>query len=208
MLVIKDDQKSHLIFTSLLIGLCTLYTFKQEVTGMKRFVSWLQQQENRMFLWINKRMRRTYLDRFFNMITHLGGATFTVTAALCLSLFGHDSWRLAGMQSCIALAVSHVPVALFKKNYPRLRPYLVLKDTNTYKNPLTDHSFPSGHTTAIFSITIPLFYANAWLGTVLLPVASLVGISRMYLGLHYPSDCLVGCIIGTAAAFGAVVLFT
>lgn len=116
MLVIKDDLKSRLIFTSLLmIGLCTLYTLKQEVTGMKRFVSWLQQHENRMFLWINKRMRRTYLDRFFNMITHLGGATFTVTAALCLSIFGQDSWRLAGLQSCIALAVSHVPVALFKK---------------------------------------------------------------------------------------------
>jgi undecaprenyl-diphosphatase len=175
---------------------------------MNRIVSWLQQRENRVFLWVNQKMRNSFFDHFFTTITHLGGATFTIAAALCLSIFGQDSWRLAGMQSCIALAISHVPVALIKKNYPRLRPYLVLKDTKTYKNPLTDHSFPSGHTTAIFSITIPLFYTNSWLGTVLLPVASLVGVSRMYLGLHYPSDCLVGCIIGTAAAFGAVILFT
>jgi undecaprenyl-diphosphatase len=175
---------------------------------MNRIVSWLQQRENRVFFWVNQRIRNPFLDHFFNTITHLGGATFTVAAALCLSIFGQDNWRLVGLQSCLALAISHIPVALIKRNYPRLRPYLVLKDTNTCKKPLTDHSFPSGHTTAIFSVTVPLFYAYSWLGPFLIPLASLVGISRMYLGLHYPSDCLVGCIIGTVAAVGAVLLFT
>jgi undecaprenyl-diphosphatase len=175
---------------------------------MSRVVAWLQQRENRVFCWVNQRIRHTFLDLLFDKITHLGGATLTIVFALSLSLFAHGSWRLAGLQSCLALALSHIPVAIIKRNYPRLRPYLVLPDTNTCKKPLTDHSFPSGHTTAIFSVTVPLMCTNPWLGPVLLPLASLVGISRMYLGFHYPSDCLVGCFIGTSAALGAVALFT
>ncbi|MDF2959924.1 MAG: phosphatidic acid phosphatase [Paenibacillus sp.] len=174
---------------------------------MSRVVIWLQQRENRMFCWVNQRIQHTSLDLFFNMITHLGGATITITTALCLALFGQGGWKTAGFYSCLALALSHIPVALIKRKYPRLRPYLVLPDTNTCKKPLKDHSFPSGHTTAIFSVVTPLVFANPWAGTVLLPLALLVGISRIYLGQHYPSDCLAGAFIGTASAMSIVAFF-
>jgi undecaprenyl-diphosphatase len=181
---------------------------EQEEKGMSRIWAWLKQCETRMFWWVNRKIRHSFLDLLFTRITHLGGATMTIIFALSLSVFSHGNWRLAGIQSCCALALSHIPVSIIKRNYPRLRPYLVLPETNTCKKPLTDPSFPSGHTTAIFSVTVPLMCTNPWLGTVLLPLASLVGMSRMYLGLHYPSDCLVGCFIGTSAALGVVALFT
>ncbi|AFC27597.1 phosphatase PAP2 family protein [Paenibacillus mucilaginosus] len=170
---------------------------------MDRVVSWLVRHERRMFNFVNRRMQHRRLDLFFNGITHLGGATAMIVIALSMAIFGRGSWKLAGLESCIALAVSHIPVAVIKKKYPRLRPYLVLPDTITYKNPLKDHSFPSGHTTAIFSVTVPLMLMSPWCVALLLPIAILVGVSRMYLGLHYPSDCLAGSVIGTGAAFAA-----
>ncbi|MBP1993599.1 phosphatase PAP2 family protein [Paenibacillus eucommiae] len=171
---------------------------------MSKVVRWLQKRENRVFYWVNQRIRHSFLDFFFNKLTHLGGASITIGVSLILCLFGSGTLRLVGFQSLLALIISHIPVALFKKKYPRLRPYLVLPETRTGKNPLADHSFPSGHTTAIFSVTVPLAVAFPLWGMILLPIAFLVGISRIYLGLHYPSDCLAGCLIGSATALTTV----
>lgn len=167
---------------------------------MSRVVSWLQQHENRMFYYINQRIQHNGLDLLFSKITHLGGATSTILISLCLSIFGQGVLRTAGIQSLIALTLSHIPVAIVKKKYPRLRPYLVMPEANICKNPLTDHSFPSGHTTAIFSIVLPLSIMVPSLALPLLAIALLVSVSRMYLGLHYPSDCAAGCLIGSMTA--------
>ncbi|TBL69310.1 phosphatase PAP2 family protein [Paenibacillus thalictri] len=174
---------------------------------MSRVVHWLAAHEQRMFFWVNRRIQHAVLDMLFSVVTHLGGATMTIIWALSVSLFASGNLQTAGIQSCIALALSHLPVALIKKKYPRMRPYLVFPEANICKNPLTDHSFPSGHTTAIFSIVIPFACMYAWLAPELLVLAAAVGMSRIYLGLHYPSDCLVGSMIGSAAGFGAVAFF-
>ncbi|MCY9660340.1 phosphatase PAP2 family protein [Paenibacillus chondroitinus] len=174
---------------------------------MSRVVNWLQHHETRMFHFVNQRIQHFFLDHFFSRITHLGGATATIVISLCCALFGQGALQTAGFQALIALTISHIPVAIIKKKYPRLRPYLVHPQTITYKNPLTDHSFPSGHTTAIFSIIIPFIAAMPLLGIILLPLALIVGLSRIYLGLHYPSDCLVGSLIGTAASLTTVALW-
>ncbi|MNM71115.1 putative undecaprenyl-diphosphatase YbjG [compost metagenome] len=122
--------------------------------------------------------------------------------------FTPQPWSRAGLQAGVALAISHIPVAAAKKAYPRLRPYLTLPGTNTFRNPLTDHSFPSGHTTAIFSITVPFMAAQPLLAIVLVPIALLVAVSRIYLGLHYPSDTLAGAIIGSSVASATVALWS
>ncbi|MGG2198198.1 phosphatase PAP2 family protein [Paenibacillus validus] len=171
---------------------------------MSRVVTWLQHHEKRMFCFVNQRIQHDVLDLFFNAFTHIGGATVMIVTALSIALFTGGDWRTAGIQSCAALAVSHLPVAIIKKKYPRLRPYLVFPDTRACKNPLTDHSFPSGHTTAVFSVLVPLMFIGPWTFALFLPVAALVGVSRIYLGLHYPSDCLAGSLIGTVTAVSAV----
>lgn len=171
---------------------------------MNRLVTRLQYHEHRMFCFVNQQIRHQALDFFFNIITHLGGAAASIATALCIALFAEGVWKSAGMLSCVALGLSHVPVAIIKKKYPRLRPYLVLEGTHTCKKSLKDHSFPSGHTTAIFSVTVPMMLITPWVTAILLPVASLVGMSRIYLGLHYPSDVLAGLLIGTTTALTTV----
>jgi len=107
----------------------------------------------------------------------------------------------------VALAISHLPVAVIKKACRRPRPYIALPGTRTGVKPLKDYSFPSGHSTAIASVVLPFVGAFPMLGAALLPLALLVALSRIYLGLHYPSDCLAGCALGTLAACGTTALW-
>jgi undecaprenyl-diphosphatase len=175
---------------------------------MSRVVHWLQNREQQLFYIVNRKIRHSVLDTVLSIVTHMGGATFTIAATLLIGMFGSGSWSLAGWQSLAALAVSHIPVAIVKRKYPRRRPYLVLPETNICKNPLTDHSFPSGHSTAIFSVVVPFVAAAPVLGFILLPLALTVSLSRIYLGLHYPSDCAAGIAIGTFAGFGTIAMIS
>ncbi|GAA3402809.1 phosphatase PAP2 family protein [Paenibacillus hodogayensis] len=174
---------------------------------MGRMARWLLQTEHRLFYVFNHKMKHSIFDTIFSWITHMGGATFTITAAILIGLSGGDTWSSAGWQSLAALAFSHIPVAVMKRAYPRRRPYLVLPEAHTCTKPLKDHSFPSGHSTAIFSVVTPLIAAVPGCGLFLLPLAGLVSLSRIYLGLHYPSDCAAGITLGTCAGLGVVAMF-
>ena len=66
--------------------------------------------------------------------------------------------------------------------------------------PLDQYSFPSGHTMHAVGFTIVVCYHYSELAVILFPVVILVAMSRMILGLHYPSDVLVGAGIGTLSA--------
>jgi undecaprenyl-diphosphatase len=175
---------------------------------MSRVVSWLLHHEHQIFFWVNRRLQHAVLDRVFSAITHLGGATATILTCLGIAIVAEGPLRSTAWQALIALVISHIPVAWVKKKYPRQRPYLTHSNVNLGKNPLKDHSFPSGHSTAIFSVVVPFVSLAPIVGFVLLPMAGLVSLSRIYLGLHYPSDCLAGCVLGSCSALLSVAMFS
>jgi undecaprenyl-diphosphatase len=174
---------------------------------MSRVLSWLRDHDQRLFFFVNHKLNRNWISAFMSRITHLGGATFTIVATLGIWTFASKMISHIGFQAFISLALSHIPVIIMKKIYPRLRPYITLPEAITGKQPLKDHSFPSGHTTAIFSVITPFVVAFHWVGLILVPLAAIVGMSRMYLGLHYPTDVLAGCMIGCATAGFTIAYF-
>ena len=69
-----------------------------------------------------------------------------------------------------------------------------------------DPSFPSDHAAAAFAIAFCVLAFSRWAGVGFLSAATLIGLSRIALGMHYPSDVLAGLLVGWAAALLVVQL--
>jgi len=168
---------------------------------LKGLWEYLYHNDRRLFEYINKRIKCKVLDLFMPRITHLGGASFTVLSCLFLYIFGQGETRLAATQAIVTVTSSQGIVQLFKNTVNRKRPYLVLPEVNTFwSRLLKDHSFPSGHTTAGFSLAAVLALHFPNYGPVSYLLATMVGISRIYTGMHYPSDVLSGAFLGMFCA--------
>ena len=66
------------------------------------------------------------------------------------------------------------------------------------------HAFPSGHTAQAFGMVLVAWSVSPWMGVVTLIVSLLVGLSRMFFGLHYPSDVVVGALLGASWAWTVI----
>ncbi len=149
---------------------------------------------------INGRMNNRFLDSFMYRITDFGGAIFTSILALSLIIFGNRSIRIIGLEAIAALMISQSIVQILKKGFGRERPYKMVQNINTFKIELPDFSFPSGHTTASFCMAAIISLNIPKLSIVLYFFALLVGISRIYLAVHYPSDVIVGIFLGVTSS--------
>ncbi|WP_217595283.1 phosphatase PAP2 family protein [Cohnella sp. GbtcB17] len=167
---------------------------------MAQFYRMLSRFESNWFLYINIRWNRAALTTLFRLLSLIGGATFSLCVSLAVGLLADGIWRTAGWQALAAVVISHIPVALAKRLSPRSRPYQVLPQARTGPRPLQDPSFPSGHTTAAFALLTPWMVASPALIPLLLPIGAGVALSRVYFGLHYPSDTVAGMLLGTATA--------
>jgi undecaprenyl-diphosphatase len=143
--------------------------------------------------------RRPTLDRVLGRLTHLGDAVVTIAAAAGLLLLTGPDLRPAGLEAAFALLTSHIAVQLLKRTVARPRPRLPSGISTLVAAP-DRFSFPSGHAAASLSVALPLAMAlPAPAGFSVLTLATTVGLSRVYLGVHYPGDVLMGWALAVLA---------
>ena len=129
----------------------------------------------------------------WTIITHLGGVSCSVLAAtLPLALGG--AVAAAARQTLAVLILSHLVVQLVKRTVSRPRPSHALDCTTLVVEP-DRFSFPSGHSAAAMAVAFGYALAFPSLAAPLIAIAFLVGASRVFLGVHYPGDVLVGQLI-------------
>ncbi|MFA5523458.1 MAG: phosphatase PAP2 family protein [Tissierellales bacterium] len=156
--------------------------------------------DKRIFYMCNTRLSCKVLDLIMPRITEIGGVIFSGLIPLLLIVINSGRSRMLGVEMLAALSFSQVFVQILKRSLTRERPYNILENIKTFDIALKDYSFPSGHTTASFSMATILSYYLPQLMIVFFILAFSVGISRIYLAVHYPTDVIVGIILGTTSS--------
>jgi len=141
---------------------------------------------------------------FWRHVTLLGEGL--VVLALCAPAIRHrPRWLFAALLAAIfALAGSHLLKTLFEQD----RPLRLLEDVQILVRRLTKHSFPSGHATTAFAVAGLALLGGAprWLALAALPLAAVVALSRVAVGVHWPRDVLAGAALGWLCACAAIAL--
>lgn len=134
----------------------------------------------------------------WTFITHLGGVSCSVLAATVPIAIG-GALAAAARQTLLILVCSHLVVQLVKRTVSRPRPSSTIDCVTLVVEP-DRFSFPSGHSAAAMAVAIGYAMAFPAFAVPLVAAALLVGASRVFLGVHYPGDVLVGQLIAALTA--------
>jgi len=155
--------------------------------------------DNFIFHLINKGSSNTFFNILMPLLSNLGSREFLILTGIILICIKKRELRLFGLSLLVGLFVSCALVYLLKIWIARPRPYVGLADANLLVKE-SGFSFPSGHCANIF-MAVSLLSAYFKKCRYFYILAFLVAISRIYLGLHYPSDCLAGALLGVGLGY-------
>ena len=157
----------------------------------------MNQFEASIILWIQENLRGA-LDGLWVFITHLGDDGILWIAMGILLLFFKKT-RPIGFTVLLSLLFDFIMINVTLKGvFSRPRPFVVNEAIVTLiSKPSPFRSFPSGHSGGSFAAMFALYkWVPKKVGIPALVLAALVALSRLYVGVHYPTDILAGCVIG------------
>jgi undecaprenyl-diphosphatase len=158
------------------------------------------QAELRFCRYLNRSSGKFAIGDFFRAVSHLGdGWLWYALIAIQPILLGAQG-GLAAAHLALTGAVGVLIYKLIKRHAVRERPYITHSAINCAAAPLDRYSFPSGHTLHAVSFAM---LGSSYVPELALPLAafaSLVALSRVVLGLHYPTDVAAGALLGGGLA--------
>lgn len=160
----------------------------------------LDQFELDICLMLNRSCHRQALRRFFAIISRLGNGIFWYTLMLLIPVIYGWQAIVVSLHMFIVSFAGLMVYKVLKKRLVRERPFFTHPGILLGTAPLDKFSFPSGHTLHAVSFTIVATAYFPQLAIILVPFALLTAMSRIVLGLHYPSDVLAGAAIGASLA--------
>lgn len=154
-------------------------------------------------------LRSTPLDKFMVTMSSAGNLSLIWIAFIFIFLSTKEL-KKQGKIMIIAFILNILLVNLLVKNLvARPRPYEVAKFTDLLVHKLSDNSFPSGHTSYAFTFAtiVTLLNKNKPLIIFTDLLAVLIGLSRLYLYVHFPTDVLAGAIFGILIGIFAIKIY-
>jgi undecaprenyl-diphosphatase len=152
--------------------------------------------DRRLYRLINGLPHTTTSDRYVSVLSDLGEGLGWVGLGIGLALLGGTKGRRAGAATAVAsLGATYVVQTRIKPIFRRVRPF-VNREARVVGIRPADHSFPSGHTASSFAAATALAFFYPRAAPLAYGVATAVGVSRVHLGVHFPSDAAVGGVIG------------
>jgi len=163
-----------------------------------------------LYRWFNRLAdRTTWAHGFFRFYANGG----IVLLGLLLIGCYLDAWYhadrpraagaiAAGVSTMVALGIGQ----LIGNAVERVRPYAAMSDVHVLVSRTTDSSMPSDHATVAGAIAVGLFLTHRRWGWAAVGAGALMALTRIYVGAHYPSDVLVGLVLGGTVA--AIAQFT
>lgn len=168
--------------------------------GLSTFLARIDAAELGMCRRLNRGAASGPLCRTFQIASRLGDGVVWYALILALPLL----YGQAAFMPFLTMAITGLCGVLLykwlKRTFVRERPFITHVTISRAAAPLDRYSFPSGHTLHAVSFTWQAVANFPELGWVLVPLAALIAASRVVLGLHYPSDVLIGAVIGVLLA--------
>lgn len=178
---------------------------KEKGIHMNTFLQSVQNLDGEILLQIQQHLRTDMLTPFMKFVTFLGnGGWFWILCAVVLLAI--PKTRKTGYAAVLSLIFGVIVTNLLLKNIvARPRPFAEIEALIPLIAKPTDFSFPSGHTTASFAVALVMLrMLPKKIGIPAVVLAALVAFSRLYLGVHYPTDVLVGFVVALVGSLLAV----
>lgn len=162
-----------------------------------------------LLLWIQNTVRQSWLNPVVELYTHLGdvGMLWVVSSVALLLYKPTRRMGAAGLTGLLfSLLITNLTL---KELVSRPRPWLDVEGLLPLIAEHDPHSFPSGHTSASFAAVSAWwrFFPKKWMKPVCGGMAVCMGLSRLYVGVHYPSDVLAGAVVGLFCGWLACMLW-
>ena len=152
--------------------------------------------DSHLCITFNRASHNVLIRNFFKAISRLGDGVFWYSLMAILLCIDQAQALLPVLHMAIAGLVGTITYKWLKSKTLRPRPYNVYQQISLRSVPLDQFSFPSGHTLHAVIFTLVAIHYYPMLAIGLIPLTILIGLSRPILGLHYPSDVLVGALVG------------
>ena len=168
-------------------------------------MDWIQAADEAVLLFIQEYIRVDVLNGFWKAVTFLADkGWFWLGVSFLLLLFKRT--RVAGAASLVSIAICFCITNLVLKGcVARPRPDAVMDAIVPLIRTPRDYSFPSGHTTVSFAGALVCYgMLPRRYGIPALVLAGVIGFSRLYLGVHFPSDVLGGFLVALAGNWVSV----
>ncbi len=155
---------------------------------------------------INHILSNSLLDYIMAFLTEMGSIYFALGIGLILLLSRRKQPSFTGLILIASILLTRLAYEPIKGIVARPRPFEIMEGVHLPCGESLGFSFPSGHTTVAFIVAVILSsHFRKW-RKVFYSLAVTVAISRIYIGVHYPSDVIGGAMVGVAVGLISVAL--